>query len=144
MSARPKPLHREVALFVEHHLRKGCFAPHTGQDWPAWRAFVYLVECYSHGGGHDAIIAMPATVRCAQRREDILRTFVQTIPAVMDWGDVAHLWPRIADGILLPDGSDPRLIAAVERCEVGKNGLGNKVRLHGWRPREDAAPEARL
>lgn len=136
MASRQKPLHHEVATFVLHHLGKGCFSPMTGQDWPAWRAFVYLVECYTHGGGHDAITAMRATVRCAQPHEDVLHTFVQAIPAIMDWGDVARLWPRVADGILVRDRHhlDARLLTAVERSEVGRNGLGGKRRLHGWRP----------
>jgi hypothetical protein len=137
VSARQKPLFREVASFVQYHLGKDCFAPHTGQDWPAWRAFVYLVECYSHGGGQDAILAMRATVRCAQPHAKVLRTFVQVIPAVMDWGDVSRLWPQVAEGILVRDNEiDARQITAIERFEVGRNGLGKKTRLHGWQPRD--------
>jgi hypothetical protein len=136
VASRQKPLHHEVATFVMHHLGKGCFAPHTGVDWPAWRSFVYLVECYAHGGGDYAIIAMRGAVRCAQPHADVLRTFAQAIPAVMDWGDVARLWPRVAEGILVRNMHqlDARLLTAVERSEVGRNGLGGKKRLHGWRP----------
>lgn len=137
MSTSRIPLHREVARFVQHHLGKDCFAPHTGTDWPAWRAFVYLVECYSHGGGDHAIAAMRATVRCAQPHEKVLRTFVQAIPAIMDWGDVARLWPQIGD-VWLRDGEDPscdaRQLTAIERSEVGRNGLGGRTTVHGWKP----------
>lgn len=135
MSARQKPLHQEVAKFVIFHLGKGCFVPFTGTDWPAWRAFVYLVQCYSHGGSENAIAAMRATVRCAQPSADILRCFVQAIPAVMDWGDVARLWPRISEDIRLHTydrGDDVRQIAAYERAMGRDEKPTDNVRLHGW------------
>lgn len=125
MTIRAKPLHQEVAKFVEHHLERGCFAPFTGQDHPSWRAFVYLLECYSHGGGAHAITALRATVRCAQPTERVLRCFVQAIPAVMDWGDVRRLWPKVVEdvlpSILLADGhqSSPLVLGAFERTERG-------------------------
>lgn len=132
MASRTKPLHQEVAKFVTFHLGKGCFAPHTGCDWPAWRAFVYLVECYSHGGGQDALLAMRATVRCAQPHAKVLRTFTQAIPAVMDWGDVRRLWPQAAEGIRLRDMNqfDARQLTALERSDH------HPTRLHGWQPRD--------
>lgn len=40
---------------------------------------------------------MRATVACAQTgHEDVMQIFVQTIPAMLDWCDVAILWPKIA------------------------------------------------
>jgi hypothetical protein len=145
VTARPKPLHVEAVHFVRHHLGKGCFAPHTGCDWAAWRSFVYLVECYSFGGSQHAIAAMREVVRAAQPREDILITFVQAIPNVIDWGDVARLWPLVADGIVLrgdEHSRDPRQLTAIERIEAGRNGLGGKHVLHGWCPRKPS-PEIR-
>jgi hypothetical protein len=142
VSTRPKPLHQEVAKFVEYHLERGCFAPFTGQDFPAWRAFVYLLECYSHGGGESAIAAMRATVRCAQPHERVLRCFVQAIPAVMDWGDV-RLWTKIAGDLTtcLADGSTTNalVLAAFERTELA----GGEERVTIWRSidaRTGAAP----
>jgi hypothetical protein len=138
VSSRQIPRHIEATRFVTHHLGKGCFAPFTGQDYPAWRAFVYLVECYANGGGLGAIEAMQFTVRCAQLHERVLRCFVQAIPAVMDWGDVRRLWPQIARdlAIYFDDGRFDLAIhlAASERCQVGRNGLGGHVVLHGVAP----------
>ena len=149
MSTRQKPPHVEAVHFVRHHLGKGCFAPLTGCDWSAWRAFVYLVECYSHGGAQHAISAMRETIRCAQANEDVLCTFVQTIPAVMDWGDVARIWPKIAEGLLAHSRStsltiDARLIGAVERCGVDRNGLGGTRTLHAWRASTPAPIEGAI
>jgi hypothetical protein len=142
VSARQKPLHQEVAKFVEWHLGRGCFAPHTGQDWPAWRGFVYLVECYSHGGGEAAIAAMRATVRCAQPHGLVLRTFVQAIPAVMDWGDVRRLWPQIAEGIQIErdvytPSIDARELHAIERTILSDK--SERIAHHGWLRDENRA-----
>lgn len=118
MSRREKPLHLEVSVFVKHHLAKDCFAPFTGQDWPAWIAFVYLVQTWTRGGGPTAIAAMEATVRCAQRRSSILRTFVQAIPAVGDWCHVKEIWPQVCGREPLLDDSTPaQLLLAIERGE---------------------------
>lgn len=117
--AREKPLHEQMVKFCKYHLGKDCFAPLTGGDWPAWTAFVYLLQCYAHGGSENAFSAMRATLRCAQRTEPVLRVFVQAIPGVMDWGDVARLWPRLVEPIERDvDGQDLRTLYAVERCEV--------------------------
>jgi hypothetical protein len=138
MSARAKPLHQEVAKFVEFHLGRGCFAPLTGQDWPAWKSYVYLVQCYSHGGGESAIAAMRHTVRCAQAHERVLRCFVQAIPAVMDWGDVRRLWPQVVGNlheIRLADGSpsSPLVLAAIERSTI------DPKHVTIWRPMDVGA-----
>lgn len=121
-SPRPKPLIDETRKFVEYHLGKGCFAPHTGQDWPAWCAFVYLVQCWCHGGGDAAVDAMKATVACAQPTTEILRTFVQAIPAIGDWSHVRELWPRVAPSLVSWAHDEKpfniRELAALERCGV--------------------------
>lgn len=49
MAAREKPLDKQAAEFVSFHLGKGAFAPFTGQDMAAWRAFVYAVRCWAVG-----------------------------------------------------------------------------------------------
>jgi len=132
MSARQKPLHQEIAKFVEFHLGKGCFAPMTGQDFPAWRAFVYLIECHAHGGGSRTIQALRATVRCAQQNERVLRCFVQAIPGVMDWGDVRRLWPQIAHDLTVElDDGEPAsalVLGAYERSSI------DPTRVTIWRP----------
>lgn len=128
----------DTVKFCRYHLGKYCFAPLTGGDWPAWSAFVYLVQCYSHGGGTDAIAAMRATVRCAQRTEAVLGVFVQAIPAVMDWGDVARLWPQITPGEYLRDAKRPAIeLYAIERSEHyrGESKQMETTRTSwGWRP----------
>lgn len=141
--SRTQPLDKEIQVFCRYHLGKGCFAPFTGQDWPAWQAFVYLLRCYSTGGGDAAIVAMRATLDAAQHTESILSVFVQAIPGVLDWGDVARLWPKICDRIYVKgapaDGvaNDPRRIVAVEKSEVYRKGcdqVETVVRHHGWTP----------
>ena len=113
---KTKPLCQDVVHFVRHHLGKDCFAPLTGGDWPAWHAFVHLVQAYAHGGGQNAIAAMRCTVKCAQPTTAVLRCFVQAIPAVMDWSDVARLWPLVGDLWIREDNTtyDARLIHAIE------------------------------
>lgn len=126
LPAKNVPEHVRVAWWVRQSLDVSCFAPFTGQDYPAWNAFVYLVQCWCHGGGEDAIAAMRTTVRCAQPRRDILTVFVQAIPAVGDWCHVAQLWPRISEGLVVPD-IDVRMMAAIERW-----GNPERITLHGW------------
>lgn len=99
MSRREPPLYREVEKFCKHHLGRDCFAPLTGQDYSAWRAFVYLVELYGRGdlgGRESALVAMNYAVKAAQQGSAVQRVFLQSIPAVLDWGDAPRLWPRIS------------------------------------------------
>lgn len=116
--AKQPNLPNEVKQFCRWHLGRDCFAPMTGQDWPAWNAFVHLVQCWTHGGGEHAIEAMKATVRCAQPTSAVLRCFVQAIPAVGDWCHVRELWPKIASGLAVESAPvDAREMFAVERGE---------------------------
>lgn len=97
MATRPKTSEKIASEFVRGHLGRGAFAPLTGTDWRAWKAFVYLVELWGVSRDPRALEAMRATVACAQtRHEDVMKVFVQTIPAMLDWCDVAILWPKIA------------------------------------------------
>jgi hypothetical protein len=89
---------KDATAFCKHHLGRDCFAPFTGQDYSAWKAFVYLVELYGRGdmnGQAAALEAMAATLCGAQNLEHIHQIFVQTIPAILDWGDAAKIWPKI-------------------------------------------------
>lgn len=137
------PLHKHVEWFVRWHLGKDAFAPHTGQDLPAWIAFVYLVECWTRGGGNSAVVAMQSTVRCAQQSRAVLETFVQAIPAVGDWMHVAELWPEVAGvgivtgGLVIPTepSFDVRELYATERwgeIRDGKNVASEQITKHGW------------
>lgn len=140
--SRERPLHLEVARFCKWHLGKDCFAAFTGQDLPAWKAFVYLLQCFAHGGSVSAIAAMQHVVRCAQPRADILRVFVQAIPAVLDWQDVARLWPGIVAGVALDDLTSDRAqtLTAIERTEVVRGNRVEETRTAwGWRPSMVAA-----
>lgn len=146
MTRREKPLHEQMQTFCRWHLGKGCFAPFTGGDWPAWQAFCYLLRSYTNGGGVHAIAALKATLACAQHTEAVLRVFVQTIPGAIDWGDVARLWPTIADGVKFKgprcddrEHDDVRRITAINRYEAYRNGsdkLEMFVEHHGWNPIE--------
>lgn len=141
--AKNAPLHRHVEFFVRWHLGpheigRDCFTAFTGQDLAAWRAFVYLVECWCAGGDNEAINAMCATVACAQRRVDILQCFVQVIASVGDWPDVAQLWPRVVGPAPVGkrDGTsiDGRYLCAVERWgdpeRITRHGLSVPARAH--------------
>jgi hypothetical protein len=99
VSRAPKPRSADkiASEFIRAHLGRNAFAPLTGTDWRAWRAFVHLVELW--GVSHDprALEAMRSCIACAQtRHEDVMQIFVQTIPAMLDWCDVAILWPKVA------------------------------------------------
>jgi hypothetical protein len=136
MASRPKPLLDETKAFVRYHLGKGCFAPHTGQDHPAWCAFVYLVQCHAHGGGEDAIEAMRRTLQCAQTTEAVMRTFVQVIPAIADWSTVRDLWPKITDRLAVRGFTgDIRRLTAYERAPIydaNHKEIDAKIFAHGW------------
>jgi hypothetical protein len=123
------PAHKHAEWFCRWHLGKHCFAPFTGQDYPAWRAFVYLVECWCAGGGDAAIAAMAATVRCAQPKYDVLQVFVQTIPFAGDWTHVRQIWPRIVGDLFLVGAqTDARTLRAFERW----SGESDHGTWHGW------------
>lgn len=93
---KPRPPEKIASEFIRARLGKRCFAPMTGTDWKAWHAFVHLLTLWGYTLNPSAVDAMRATVACAQtRHEDVMQIFVQTIPAVLDWGDVARLWPQI-------------------------------------------------
>lgn len=101
---REKPKHEEVAFFCKHHLNdKYLFGPFTGQDYSAWKAYVYALELYGRSDSrHLALIAMRALVASAQQKEDVMMVFVQAIPGVLDWafvhgsGTDAGIWPEIS------------------------------------------------
>ncbi len=98
MSARAKPAYKQIVDFCTYHLGKGCFAPHTGYDWSAWVAFVYLCEAYArgdHAGRPAAIAAMREILAGVQNDEQIHQTFAQAIAGVLDWSDVPRIWPQL-------------------------------------------------
>lgn len=85
--------------FCKHYLGKGCFAPFTGQDYSAWAAFCYLVECYGRGdieGRDRSIAAMREVLLAAQTKACIMQVFLQSIPAILDWSDGPRIWEQIA------------------------------------------------
>lgn len=113
---KPKPSTTVAQDFVRAHLGRGAFAPLTGTDWRAWSAFVYLLELYGVSRDPRSVDAMRATLACAQA--SVMDIFIQTIPAILDWYNVAELWPQIA-----PERA-ARELAAID--VVGENG-------HVWR-----------
>lgn len=97
-SPRIPPITVEAERFVVRHLGKDAFAPFTGQDSSAWRAFVYLLEMYSRGdntGRAVAIRAMNSVLRGVQNMRHIHLVFAQTIAHVLDWGDVEPIWKQL-------------------------------------------------
>lgn len=110
--ARETIPHKDAIYFCKFHLGKRCFAPFTGGDWPAWIAFCYLLRAYAAGCGYgrgDRFTALRATVHLAQPK--VWPVFVQTIPAMLDWGFVAEIWPQLVDGddrnLLAIQGASP-------------------------------------
>lgn len=94
MSTKEKPAYKVAQQFVRAHLGRGAFAPLTGTDWRAWHAFVYLLELWGVSRDPRAVEAMRSCIACAQT--SVMDVFIQTIPAMLDWCDVAVLWPKIS------------------------------------------------
>jgi len=115
------PLNRATA-FVKGHLGKRCFAPHTGQDHAAWRAFVYLLELWGysdHAGKEAAINAMRAVLGSVQASRAIHMTFIQAIPAILDWSYTAKIWPFLIS---------PFDIAPINAGTISKQGQNDQHR----------------
>ena len=93
---QPKPRTAEQIAkeFIRAHLGRNAFAPFTGTDWRAWRAFINLLELWGVSRDPNSVDAMRATLACAQI--SVMDLFVQSIPAMLDWCHVAELWPQIA------------------------------------------------
>lgn len=123
--SKPKPACEAAARWLrEASGDKRIFAGFTGQDFPAWEAFVHGLELYTrcdHTGQPYAIACMRGAVMAMQPK---LRWVArETIPWASDWGMRETLWPLIVglDGSLLPDGvahSVRRLIVA-QQAPVG-------------------------
>jgi hypothetical protein len=99
------PAYKNAMAFCRVHLGKDCFAPHTGQDWSAWMAFVYAVELYCRSdeiGRTEALFAMRALLRSAQRQQAIHATFAAALPAVGDWHLLEEVWPQLGSSFPLP------------------------------------------
>jgi hypothetical protein len=98
--SRNRTPEQTALYFVRYHLGKHAFAPLTGTDWRAWRAFVHLLELYGVSRGRGAIEALRACYACTLRsygaQGDVAAVFLQTIPAMLDWSDTRTLWPLIA------------------------------------------------
>lgn len=105
MSAAEKPFCKSMIPWLEGLCGKGCFAPLTGQDWQALRAFVHLVDLFAHGDMHGrshAIDAMVATIAAMQPTTRHLAKRV--IPHVMDWSDEQRIWGAIEHRLGHEDG----------------------------------------
>jgi fermentation-respiration switch protein FrsA (DUF1100 family) len=120
---KPKPSTQVASEFVRAHLGKHAFAPLTGTDWRAWYAFVYLLELYGVSRDPRSIHAMKSTLACAQA--SVMDIFIQTIPAMLDWCNVAELWPLIR-----PAGVADNL-AAIDVAEDGHVYRSYRGAAHG-------------
>lgn len=96
--AKPVPLSVEVSKFVVFHLAdRSAFAPFTGADFPAWHAFLHLIELWGRTRDPSVIIAMKTVLQVAQwRNQDVMAVFKKSIPAILDWVDEPVLWKQIA------------------------------------------------
>ena len=110
--ARERIAYKDAITFCKWHLGKHCFAPLTGQDWPAWIAFCYLLQCWGRGGGETAVLAMRLTVASAQSKQNVREVFLQAIPAMLDWSHARELWPQLVDG-------DDQNMTPVHRTDLG-------------------------
>lgn len=145
-----KPLEKEMAYFVEAHLGKGIFAPFTGTDYAAWKAWCHLLRLYGVCRDPKAMIelssyipavdALRATLGCAQRKLCVWDVFIQTIPGVLDWGFVKEMWPQITEGIvpsMLPWHDREQLthdqVAGMFAVERGRGDSIHAKHGLGWR-----------
>ena len=135
-----KPLEKEMAYFVEAHLGKGIFAPFTGTDYAAWKAWCHLLRLYGVGRDAKALDALRATLECAQRKLCIWEVFIQTIPGALDWGFVKEMWPKITAGIvpsMLPWHEREQLtheqVEVMFAVEGGPGGTIHTKHGLGWR-----------
>ena len=120
---REKPLDKEVAEFVIWHLHdRGAFAPLTGTDWDAWRAYIHLVRLWGRTRAETVLQALRYVVHSAQvRHADVMAVFKKSIPCLLDWSDERQLWPQIApNGMFLPCPDGPR-ICRHERSKPREN-----------------------
>lgn len=93
----------QAAKFLKHHHGRAVFAPFTGQDARAWRAFVAALELYVVGDGHGrtcAVAGMRAAISAMQPSTQWIAK--KTIPSLLDWSDEESLW-AILEGKPLGD-----------------------------------------
>lgn len=105
-----KPLHKQVAEFVIHHLAdKRAFAPFTGTDYDAWHAYIHLIRLWGRTRSDDVVAALRAVVHTAQtRNDDVMAVFKKAIPCLLDWSDEPKLWGQIGPRHALDDISRAR------------------------------------
>lgn len=100
---REKPFDKEVADFVRWHLAdRKAFAPFTGTDYDAWRAYIHLVRLWGRSASDGVLEALRAVVNTAQiRNQDVMAVFKKSIPCILDWSDEPALWKRIGPEVPL-------------------------------------------
>lgn len=93
---KPKSPSETAFAFLKANHGRTCFAPCTGQDVRALRAWFELVEVWGTGdinAEQHALAAMPHVLRCMQR--SVWPLAKAGIPGVMDWSHEAQLWGRV-------------------------------------------------
>jgi hypothetical protein len=98
MTRSVPPCCKTIVPWVKAQPRAGkaCFAPCTGQDWAALKAFAHLVELYAYGdaqGRECAIQAMGAVVTAMQPHVRYLAKIM--IPCMMDWSHEEEIWSQL-------------------------------------------------
>ena len=97
----------QASKFLKTHHGREVFAPFTGQDARAWRAFVALLELYTASDERGCTCAVTGMRAALEAMQPSTRWVAKaTIPALLDWGDEGPLW-AILEGKPL---GDPRRV----------------------------------
>lgn len=109
MAKTEKPLDKRVAAFVQFHLYdRHVFAPFTGTDFDAWRAFIHLVVLWGRSRSPEVVNALRAVIHTAQyHKQDVMAIFKKSIPCLLDWSHERELWMQICPDTMMhpcPDG----------------------------------------
>ncbi len=98
--ATQKPYCATLGPWLTANLGKGWAAPLTGQDWPALKAAVEIINAYTSSDGEgkkQCLIAFGAMVRCMQPSCQYLA--YHAIAHAYDWSARDEIW----DAALCPE-----------------------------------------
>lgn len=147
--SRPdQPLDKQVARFVQFHFAdKSAFAPFTGTDYDAWRAYIHLVRLWGRTRNASVVAALRAVVYTAQfRHEDVMAIFKKSIPCLLDWSDERKLWMEICPAEMIHVCSDGPRICSHVHSKPSKKRSGwfvckDPTCRDEWRPADDDRQE---
>jgi hypothetical protein len=92
----PKSEHERVQQWLAHRYGSGALAPLTGQDSRAFTAAVYTIALWGGSDKDGKAHAVKALRSLVMAMQPHTRSTVRAaIPAVLDWGYEAELWPLV-------------------------------------------------